>query len=75
MPHGLPRLTADAVIKVLSHHGFELVGQRGSHQKWRNEETRNQVIVPYHKSAQLPLGTLHSIISGCGLAEEEFTKS
>lgn len=33
---------------------------------------RRQVIVPYHKGKQLPLGTLKSIIEGSGILEEEF---
>ena len=31
-----------------------------------------QVIVPYHKGKQLPLGTLKSIIDGSGISEENF---
>jgi predicted RNA binding protein YcfA (HicA-like mRNA interferase family) len=29
---------AKEVIKVLSRHGFVLIGQTGSHQKWRHED-------------------------------------
>ena len=68
----LPRLRADEVCRVLRRHGFNQVSQRGSHQKWRNDETGNQVIVPYHKGRQLPLGTLDSIIDGSGISREEF---
>ena len=62
MADKLPRLKATEVIKVLKKHGFVLVSQRGSHQKWRNPHTSKQVIVPHHKGKQLPLGTLRSII-------------
>jgi predicted RNA binding protein YcfA (HicA-like mRNA interferase family) len=31
-----------------------------------------QVIIPYHKGKQLPLGTLRSIIEGSGIPEEKF---
>ncbi|MFH1638828.1 MAG: type II toxin-antitoxin system HicA family toxin [Chloroflexota bacterium] len=58
MSQKLPRLRANEVIRVLGQHGFDLVSQRGSHQKWRNSETGKQVIVPYHKGKELPLGTL-----------------
>ncbi len=68
----LARLKAGEIIKILHQHGFILVSQRGSHQKWRHPETGNQVIVPYHKGKQLPLGTLKSIIDGSGIPEEEF---
>ncbi|MBI4216956.1 MAG: type II toxin-antitoxin system HicA family toxin [Chloroflexi bacterium] len=57
---------------MLQRHGFILVSQRGSHQKWRDSDTGKQVVVPYHKGKQLPLGTLRSIIEGSGIAEEEF---
>jgi predicted RNA binding protein YcfA (HicA-like mRNA interferase family) len=67
-----PRLKANDFIKILQQHGFILVSQRGSHQKWRNDDTGKQVIVPYHKGKQLPLGTLRSIIEGSGIPEEEF---
>jgi len=67
-----PRLRANEVSRILQRYGFVLISQRGSHQKWRNLTTRRQVIVPYHKGKQLPLGTLKSIIEGSGILEEEF---
>jgi predicted RNA binding protein YcfA (HicA-like mRNA interferase family) len=68
----LPRLRAGEVTRILQRHGFLLVSQRGSHQKWRHPDTGKQVIVPYHKGKQLPLGTLRSIIEGSGISEEAF---
>ena len=70
----LPRLKASQVVHLLERHGFALVSQRGSHQKWRNPNTGRQVIIPYHKGKQLPLGTLRSIIEGSGISEDEFQK-
>jgi len=72
MPERFPRLTAAEVVRVLRSHGFELVSQRGSHQKWRHPETRRQVIVPAHNGRQLPLGTLRSIVEGSGLSTDDF---
>jgi len=72
MVEKLPRLKAGEITKILQQHGFILISQRGSHQKWRNSDTGKQVIVPYHKGKQLPLGTLRSIIEGSGIPEEEF---
>jgi predicted RNA binding protein YcfA (HicA-like mRNA interferase family) len=72
MARKLPRLKASEIIKVLQQHGLILVSQRGSHQKWRNDDMGKQVIVPYHKGKQLPLGTLRSIIEGSGIPEEKF---
>jgi len=48
------------------------ISQRGSHQKWRNLDTGMQVIVPYHKGKQLPLGTLISIIDASGIPIKDF---
>ena len=70
---GTPRLTADQVITILKRHNFSLTGQSGSHQKWRNFETGKQVIVPYHRGRELPLGTMRSIIEGSGIAPSEWT--
>ena len=66
------RLKAQEVTRILQRHGFVLVSQRGSHQKWRHPDTGKQVIVPYHKGKQLPLGTLTSIIEGSGISKERF---
>jgi predicted RNA binding protein YcfA (HicA-like mRNA interferase family) len=72
MPRKVPRLKATEVINILQKHGFVFVSQRGSHQKWRNQNTGKQVIIPSHKGKELPLGTLRSIISGSGIPEDEF---
>ena len=72
MARRLLRLTAVEVTRVLLQHGFTLVSQRGSHQKWKNPKTGKQVIVPYHKGKELPVGTLRSIIEGSGVPREQF---
>jgi len=66
------RLKADEIIKILSANGFEKAGQKGSHQKWKNNTTGKQVIVPYHKGKQLPIGTLKSIIEGSGIPGKQW---
>jgi predicted RNA binding protein YcfA (HicA-like mRNA interferase family) len=71
---GTPRLTAGQVTTILKRHGFALVGQSGSHQKWRNPATSKQVIVAQHKGRVLPIGTMRSIIAGSGLSFEEWHK-
>jgi predicted RNA binding protein YcfA (HicA-like mRNA interferase family) len=63
-------LTAQEVGAILKEHGFLLVSQKGSHQKWRNTQTGKQVIVAFHKGKQLPTGTMRSIIKGSGIPEE-----
>jgi predicted RNA binding protein YcfA (HicA-like mRNA interferase family) len=66
-----PVRTARDVVKVLRRHGFELAGQRGSHQKWRHVNGR-QVIVAIHANKAIPVGTLKSIIEGSGIDIKEF---
>jgi len=62
---------AAEVVRVLRRHSFVLIGQRGSHQKWRHANGR-QVIVAQHGRKPIPIGTLKSIIEGSGLAVDEF---
>jgi predicted RNA binding protein YcfA (HicA-like mRNA interferase family) len=64
------RLKPDEIIRILKAHGFEKVSQKGSHQKWKNYTTGNQVIVPYARGKELPIGTLMSIIEGSGLPDD-----
>jgi predicted RNA binding protein YcfA (HicA-like mRNA interferase family) len=71
MSRRFPVRNANEVIKVLRRHGFVLVGQSGSHQKWRHDNGR-QVIVAMHGSKPIPIGTLKSIVEGSGLDVEDF---
>jgi predicted RNA binding protein YcfA (HicA-like mRNA interferase family) len=66
-----PICTAKEVIRVSRKHGFALVSQKGSHQKWRHSNGR-QVIVAMHGNKPIPTGTLKSIIEGAGLTAEDF---
>ena len=56
---------------MLHRHGFFLVDQRGSHQKWRHPDGR-QAIVAQRGSKPIPSGTLKSIIQGSGLEVDDF---
>ena len=67
MSRRFPVCGAKEVVKVLRHHDFVMVGQAGSHQKWRHENGR-QVIVAMHGGKPMPIGTLKS----SGLDVEEF---
>jgi predicted RNA binding protein YcfA (HicA-like mRNA interferase family) len=62
------------VTAILRRHGFGLIGQSGSHQKWRNPATGKQVIVADHHGRTLPLGTIHSIIAGSGIPADDWRK-
>jgi len=59
------------VVTVLRKHGFALITQKGSHQKWRHANGR-QVIVAMHGNKPIPIGTLKSIVQGSGLDVEDF---
>ena len=53
------RLTAKQIISVLKDNGFELIGQKGSHQKWHNSSTGATTIVPCHGNNQIAIGTIY----------------
>jgi len=61
------RMNADEVERILECYGFKLISQKGSHRKWRNLDRQLQVIVPYHKGRDLPIGTLRNIMTGAGI--------
>ncbi|MGO9245365.1 MAG: type II toxin-antitoxin system HicA family toxin [Verrucomicrobiia bacterium] len=66
-----PVLAAREVARVLKRNGFVLIGQKGSHQKWRHANGR-QVIAAVHGNKPIPIGTLKSIIEGSGLDVDDF---
>ena len=59
------------MIRVLRRHGFVLIGQSGSHQKWRHPDG-GQAIVAMHGNKPIPKGTMASIIRGSGLNVDLF---
>jgi predicted RNA binding protein YcfA (HicA-like mRNA interferase family) len=64
--------TAREIERLLTRYGFTLIGQKGSHRKWRNTLTGRQVIVPSHSGKQLPLGTLRNILTNAEIPEHEW---
>jgi predicted RNA binding protein YcfA (HicA-like mRNA interferase family) len=68
----MKHFTSQEVVSILKKHGFILVSQKGSHQKWRNYDSKKQVIVADHKGRQLPEGTLRSIVKGSAIPEEDW---
>lgn len=66
------RFTAKEVERLLAKYSFELVSQKGSHRKWRNQNSGRQVIVPYHSGKTLPLGTLRNILINAEIPEFEW---
>jgi predicted RNA binding protein YcfA (HicA-like mRNA interferase family) len=65
-------MNADEVERLIQNYGFELISQKGSHCKWRNLEQKLQVIVPYHKGRNLPLGTLRNIMTTANIPESDW---
>lgn len=68
----LPVLSGREIIKLLSKHGFQVVGRKGSHVRMKKitPEKVYIAIMPDHK--EIPTGTLKSIIRQSDLPEEEF---
>ncbi|MBI2627598.1 type II toxin-antitoxin system HicA family toxin [Candidatus Nomurabacteria bacterium] len=65
-------LSSRQVIKILENNGFVFISQKGSHLKFRKQETQSKtVIVPANKK-EIPIGTLHSIIRQSSLSKENF---
>ncbi len=50
------RLNSREIEAILRRYGFELVGQRGGHHKFRNGVTRAVVTVPEHGQREVPWG-------------------
>lgn len=71
MGEKFPVCTAGDVVSVIRKHGFALIGQKGSHQKWRHPDG-HMVIVAFHGSKSIPIGTLKSIIEGAKLGPDDF---
>ena len=72
MGERIRRMNAKQVETILKKYGFQLIGQKGSHRKWRDFERNLQVVVPYHKSRDLPLGTLRNILVNADIPESEW---
>lgn len=66
-------MNADEVETILQNSEFELISQKGSHRKWRNDDRQLQLIVPYHKGRNhLPIGNLRNIMIGADIPESEW---
>jgi predicted RNA binding protein YcfA (HicA-like mRNA interferase family) len=67
----LPALSGEELIGVLRKYGYEVVRQKGSHVRLRNETDpqRLPVTVPLHK--ELAKGTLKNILSDSAISVHE----
>ena len=62
-------LSSEQITKTLLKSGFQLVSQRGSHQKYQKESFT--VIVPSPRK-EIPIGTFRSIVRQSGLSVNDF---
>ena len=67
-----PILPPDKIIKVMKQLGFYKISQKGSHAKYKNEETKKIFIIPMHY--EVAKGTLRSILEQADIELEEFLK-
>ncbi|UCE39310.1 MAG: type II toxin-antitoxin system HicA family toxin [Thermoplasmata archaeon] len=72
MSHRLPRISGEAVVKVLTKLGYKVVRQKGSHLRLKDPDnpSHKPVTVPLHKS--IKPGLLRKIIKDAGLSVKEF---
>ena len=61
-------MNSKAIIKRLERDGWQPVGGRGDHQKFKHPRIPGQVIVP-HPRKDMPIGTLRSIFRQAGWPE------
>lgn len=55
-------VSSERLLKLLKHHGYEVIRQKGSHVRLRHPgPPQHNVTVPIHD--QLKTGTLHGILS------------
>ncbi|MGH9742199.1 MAG: type II toxin-antitoxin system HicA family toxin [Candidatus Acidiferrum sp.] len=71
----LPVLSGEQLIRVLRKFGYEIVRQKGSHVRLRNESNteRLPVTVPLHN--ELARGTLKNILGDSGISVDELILS
>ncbi|MEP0813126.1 MAG: type II toxin-antitoxin system HicA family toxin [bacterium] len=68
----LAGFTYSEVVRKLRAYGFSFDRQGpGSHELWRNAETRRRISIPHH-SRPLAEGTLRAILREAGIDVEAF---
>ena len=68
----LPQVGGARVVRALARAGFQEVHRRGSHVMLvHNEDPSRVAVVPVHRGASLPPGTLRAILRGARLTVEQ----
>jgi predicted RNA binding protein YcfA (HicA-like mRNA interferase family) len=72
MSQRLPRISGEAVVKVLTKLGYNVVRQKGSHLRLKDPDnpSHKPITVPLHKS--IKPGLLRKIIKDADLSVKEF---
>ncbi|MCR4804559.1 MAG: type II toxin-antitoxin system HicA family toxin [Clostridia bacterium] len=58
------------LIRLLKRHGCYLLNHRANHDVWFSPTTGKTFLVWRHKSRDIPIGTLKSILNAAGIKEE-----
>ena len=66
----LPVISARELIRFLLYKGFELVRQKGSHQRYKHPDGR-AVTIPVHGKSDLKRGLLNGILNELNIDVEE----
>ena len=66
----LPVVSGDALIKLLTKGGSQIVRQKGSHVSLQKEHLRT--VIPLHD--ELSKGTLLAILKQCGLTKDDLVE-
>lgn len=65
-----PILSSKKIVQILLKLGFNKIGQKGSHAKFKCNDTNRICIVPMH--SEVARGTLKSILEQADIELEEF---
>jgi predicted RNA binding protein YcfA (HicA-like mRNA interferase family) len=55
-------MKASELFKLLKKDGWFVIRQTGSHVIMMHPDKKGQLIVPYHRSKEVPTGTLNAIL-------------
>ncbi len=69
----LPVISARELIKFLKFKGFELVRQKGSHQRYKHIDGK-AITIPVHGKSSLKRGLLNGILNELSIDVDELNK-
>jgi predicted RNA binding protein YcfA (HicA-like mRNA interferase family) len=69
----LPAITGSRLVKALQAAGFVLTRTHGSHHRLKHPDGR-ATTVPVHAGADVPNGTLRSVLRDTGLSADDLRR-